>query len=167
MTIKKTLNGKDLTIALEGRLDTMTAPELEKELDDILSDYVANWDRKTGRLGLYSSLGLDSVTISKPIKLNVYRIVQELLTNIEKHSDATEVKVNLIISWPNLLLKVSDNGSGFDLESALEVSDGKAHSGLKGMMERVRISRGTIKIKSSPEKGTTVNISIPLEDRDE
>lgn len=142
-------------------------PELEKELDDILSDYVANWDRKTGRLGLYSSLGLDSVTISKPIKLNVYRIVQELLTNIEKHSDATEVKVNLIISWPNLLLKVSDNGSGFDLESALEVSDGKAHSGLKGMMERVRISRGTIKIKSSPEKGTAINISIPLEDRDE
>ena len=105
--------------------------------------------------------------VKNSLKLNIYRIIQELMTNIEKHSDATEVKINIIISWPSLLLKVSDNGGGFNLEQALEKSDGKSHSGLRGVMERVKISKGTIKIKFLQERGTVVNITFPLEDIDD
>ena len=139
----------------------------QKNLDEIVSNYVKNWEIKTGRKADYSAIGLESVKVKNSLKLNIYRIIQELMTNIEKHSDATEVKINIIISWPSLLLKVSDNGGGFNLEQALEKSDGKSHSGLRGVMERVKISKGTIKIKFLQERGTVVNITFPLEDIDD
>ncbi|MBQ7746245.1 MAG: hypothetical protein IJT92_02140 [Spirochaetia bacterium] len=163
-----------LTNKLAGALQQMRdisygirPPELEKNLDEIVSNYVKNWEIKTGRKADYSAIGLESVKVKNSLKLNIYRIIQELMTNIEKHSDATEVKINIIISWPSLLLKVSDNGGGFNLEQALEKSDGKSHSGLRGVMERVKISKGTIKIKFLQERGTVVNIKFPLEDIDD
>ena len=142
-------------------------PELEKPLDDIISFYIHNWEIKTGRKAEYNSIGLESIKVKSSLKLNMYRIIQELMTNIEKHSDATMVKVNVLVSWPNLLLKIADNSGGFNLESALEKSDGKSHSGLRGVMERVKISKGTIKIKFLKDKRTVVNITFPLEEIDE
>ena len=163
-----------LTNKLAGALQQMRdisygirPPELEKDLDEIVSNYVKNWEMKTGKKGEYSAIGLETIKVKNSLKLNIYRIIQELMTNIEKHSDATVVKVNIIVSWPSLLLKVSDNGKGFNLEQALEKSDGKSHSGLRGVMERVKISKGTIKIKFLQERGTVVNITFPLEDIDD
>ncbi len=142
-------------------------PDPDRKLDEILSGYVSDWQERTGRSAVYTSLGTESVNIGGSVRLCIYRIVQELLTNIEKHSDATEVKVGIIVSWPDLLLKVSDNGSGFDFAGAMKISDGKAHAGLRGITDRIKISRGTFRISSSPEKGTAVNISVPLEDMNE
>ncbi len=163
-----------LTNKLAGALQQMRdisygirPPELEKSLEEIISNYVKNWEIKTGKKGEYSAIGLETVKVKNSLKLNIYRIIQELMTNIEKHSDATSVKINIIISWPTLLLKVSDNGGGFNLEKALEKSDGKSHSGLRGVMERVKISKGNIKIKFLKERGTVVTITFPLEDIDD
>ena len=142
-------------------------PEMDKKLEEILESYITNWMAKTGRNVDFVCIGLESVKIQKSLKLNIYRIIQELLTNIEKHSDARNVRLNIIVSWPSLIMKFSDDGSGFDFQNAMEISDGKSHSGLRGMMERVRISRGVIKIKSLKDKGTSVNINFPLEDHDE
>ena len=89
--------------------------------------------------------------------------VQELLTNIGKHSDATFVRLNIIVSYPYILVKLADNSSGYNVESAMSKSDGKSHSGLRGVTERVKISQGEIKIKSETKKGVAIIMEFPIE----
>lgn len=87
----------------------------------------------------------------------IFRIFQEILTNIILHAKATNVKISLKEEGSSIVLKVRDNGKGI---SNKQISDSKAF-GLIGMRERVRPWRGEIKISGAPGKGTTVVASIP------
>ena len=92
------------------------------------------------------------------IVLVLYRIVQECLQNVVKHSAATEAEVELSGS-PNVMrLYVSDTGAGFDPESTSR----KPGLGLISMQERLRAVDGTFAIRSRPSRGTRVDVSIPL-----
>ena len=88
----------------------------------------------------------------------VFRIFQEILTNIVRHAAATAVNVEVEFYADGLLLRVSDNGRGFD---KLHLSDPKA-LGLLGMRERALLLGGAIDIQSSTGAGTTVTLWIPL-----
>lgn len=96
--------------------------------------------------------------LSKDIALSLYRIVQEGLNNIAKHACARRVAVSLSASETVLHLIVEDDGIGFD---AQEVSS-KAGLGLSSIRERVRLVHGTYRIRSEPEKGTTIEVTVPL-----
>lgn len=87
--------------------------------------------------------------------ITIYRIVQESLTNVVRHAHATEVHITLSIESDRILLKIQDNGSGFN-------ADGEAANslGLMGMRERARLMNGSCTICSSPS-GTTVEAIIP------
>ena len=87
----------------------------------------------------------------------IFRIFQEILTNIILHAKATKVRISLKEKGPSIVLKVRDNGKGI---SNKQISDSKAF-GLIGMRERVRPWGGEIKISGAPGKGTTVVASIP------
>lgn len=94
-------------------------------------------------------------------EINIYRIIQECLTNIIKHSEATEVMLNLRKSEKEIKLFISDNGKGFDTNK--QFSDtGKKGFGLKGIPERVKLFGGAFKIQSAPAKGTSIRITIPF-----
>lgn len=138
-------------------------PELARDLKQIITFYAENWKERFGKQCEYHFAGLERINVTDAFKLNIYRIIQELLTNIGKHSDATEVRLNIIVSYPSILLKLADNSSGYNVESAMKKSDGKAHSGLKGVNERVRISKGEMKIKSETGKGVSIVIEFPIE----
>lgn len=112
---------------------------------------------KPEHLILYEYKNVDEGKINSETKIHLYRIVQELVVNILKHSSASEAKIRLSISPANKLkLVVSDNGIGFDLKNI------KYGAGLHNVMYRNTILNGKIDISSTGGKGTKVTIIVPL-----
>lgn len=91
----------------------------------------------------------------------LYRITQEALTNATKHGQATRVVVEIREDPTTIHLTVRDNGSGFDPDAQ---SDG---FGLLGMRERTELLNGELEVNSTPEKGTTLNVRLPVSRRAE
>jgi signal transduction histidine kinase len=100
--------------------------------------------------------GLKPVT-PPDVALCLYRISQEALQNVVRHSGASEVSVNLVEQKGLIQLRISDNGAGFEVEKLKH-----AGLGLIGMRERLHPLRGDMQIYSFPRAGTTVEITIPL-----
>jgi PAS domain S-box-containing protein len=94
------------------------------------------------------------------IEVNLYRIVQEALTNVVKHADATEVAIFLSHHKSCAILSVKDNGKGFD-NIKLSVSPHRG-TGIYNMKERVNLLGGSFDIISQPGKGTRINVKIPF-----
>ncbi|MCI5212144.1 MAG: hypothetical protein D3910_25955 [Candidatus Electrothrix sp. ATG2] len=83
------------------------------------------------------------------------------MNNIEKHAKATKVDIRLIASHPNIILRLEDNGCGFDPEQGVRKALENKRFGLLGMEERVRMMQGTFKIHSAPQQGTKIIIEFP------
>ncbi|MCX7903860.1 MAG: sensor histidine kinase [Caloramator sp.] len=97
------------------------------------------------------------------IQVAVFRIVQEVLNNIKKHSKAKNVEIKLDYGLKYLMLVVKDDGVGFDVEKTLEEVKKKGESfGLLGIMERVKQLQGDIYIESQKGIGTTFKIKLPV-----
>ena len=100
----------------------------------------------------------DSTRLSRQSQEVIYRVAQESLQNIAKHSHATRVNLSLQSTDRNIRLSVSDNGAGFAKEAALS----KPMSfGLAGMRERAALLDGNLAIRSTPGKGVTVVLQLP------
>ncbi len=96
--------------------------------------------------------------LSEEVTLCVFRIAQEALHNVVKHSGAREAQVVITKSANSVRLRVSDNGRGFDIELAKR----KRRLGLISIGERLRLVDGRFSIRSEPERGTQINVFIPL-----
>lgn len=90
-------------------------------------------------------------------KINIYRIIQELLTNVVKHSRATEVTLQLIKHNDNLMVSVEDDGVGFDMR------ENRQGIGLNSIESRVRVLNGTMSVDSSPGHGTFISLFLPFQ----
>ena len=91
---------------------------------------------------------------------HVYRIIQEALTNAEKHSGASRVSVQLWRKSSWIVVGVSDNGKGFDVSRAASPESGGL--GLSNIRERVRLTQGRLQLRSSPGRGTRIRLELPL-----
>lgn len=113
----------------------------------------------THRTKLPINLEIDSDIPALPdiFEITLYRVLQETLTNIVKHAQATEVWVDLTMEDKTINLTVQDNGHGFDTEKTY--SNG---IGLTGLNERVTLAGGKFNISSSPVRGTIVLAQFPL-----
>jgi signal transduction histidine kinase len=94
------------------------------------------------------------------IENEVFRIVQEALANVVRHSAATRVALGLRYHPNELTVTVSDNGSGFHATDTTLLA--KGHFGLQGMRERANQIGGRLNVKSSPDGGTTITLTVPL-----
>jgi signal transduction histidine kinase len=94
-------------------------------------------------------------------ELSLFRIVQEALTNIRKHAEASEVDVSVEFNNGGLKLTVHDNGIGFDLPASMDSLPLAGKLGLMGMQERVWILGGSLEIESYPHQGTTLRVDVP------
>jgi two-component system sensor histidine kinase UhpB len=92
----------------------------------------------------------------------VFRVFQEALTNVVRHAQATQVKVRLQKKDDRLILSISDNGRGIDETQALAPES----LGFMGMRERLRPFQGKLEILGARHKGTSVEITVPLNRRD-
>lgn len=93
---------------------------------------------------------------------HIYRIVQESLNNIGKHSNATKVDIRIEKKKNRIFLIVKDNGNGFNAEEFQHRKTPKSGIGLTAMAERVRILEGLLDIESEVGKGTTITVSLPV-----
>jgi PAS domain S-box-containing protein len=93
------------------------------------------------------------------IQTTCFRIAQEAITNVVRHANATRIDVELARENGNLRLQVRDNGRGFDVDSAQPQAVGL---GLIGIKERAALVGGRTKIVSSPDKGTAIEVLLPL-----
>jgi len=93
----------------------------------------------------------------------LYRIAQEALHNIVKHSNASQVEVRLLRTDDSLELTVADNGQGFDVIEARKSGRGL---GLLSISERVRLARGTLSLVAELQKGTQVRVRLPVDWRE-
>ncbi|MGV2289371.1 PAS domain S-box protein [Trinickia sp. YCB016] len=98
-----------------------------------------------------------SVVLSEERATALFRIVQEALTNVARHADATEVCITLERRGGECFLEVRDDGRGFDPEAPHRKS-----FGLAGMKERVLMLGGEIAVVSSPNRGTAINVRVPV-----
>ncbi len=94
------------------------------------------------------------------MRICVYRIVQEALSNVEQHADASRVRVGIQATHAGVFLTVADDGVGFDPEKATDHGS-NGHFGVLGMHERAALLRGRVRVDSAPGEGTVVRAHIP------
>jgi signal transduction histidine kinase len=104
----------------------------------------------------------EEIIVEQDISTAVYRIFQETLTNIARHSDATMVKIFLEMKPREILLQIKDNGRGVSQEKI----ESTTSFGLIGMRERVRILQGELKISGVKGRGSLVEVTIPFSSRE-
>ncbi len=100
--------------------------------------------------------------VPDPLKTVIFRVMQEALNNIAKHSKADLVRLGLRKINESMELVFEDNGRGFDMEKVLGLESTRRGLGLTSMRERVELSRGSFDLKSVEGKGTIIRASWPL-----
>lgn len=113
----------------------------------------------------FIAAGLDDLVLDEDIQINLYRLIQEALHNVKKHAEAHGVTIRLVTSSPNLMLRIIDDGKGFDVNGWRAKSYKEKRMGLQSMIERVGLLGGTIDIRSRPKKGAGIFISIPIKEQ--
>ncbi len=129
-------------------------------LDQTLEWFTRQFSRQAG-IPVHFSGALATNHFPPEESIHVYRIVQEALNNVARHSRATEAWVQMEDRKGELWLEIRDNGVGFEVGNPAERSPSEG-IGLMGMRERAEHLNGTLDVKSAPGNGTTVNVRIPL-----
>ena len=141
-------------LTFELRPQVLEAHGLGAAISGLLEQTAANGDLATTcdvHVGRYDSA----------VEELVFRTVAEALANASKHADACQISVRLSERDGQLVGAVSDDGAGFDVDTAVERSRATGHMGLDTMAERVRLGGGNITIESRPSAGTSVEFFIP------
>jgi two-component system NarL family sensor kinase len=111
-------------------------------------------------------VSIDEAETPELVKVAIYRVAQEALQNIAKHSAATRVRTLLESADGGVKLVIADNGSGFDPDTGQRGFDGKRGLGLRSMRERVDATGGKFELKAAPKKGVEVRASWAAKDLD-
>jgi two-component system NarL family sensor kinase len=96
------------------------------------------------------------------VDLGLFRMVQEALTNVEKHANAKLVRLRIAIQREAIVLKVQDDGRGFDPATPRAAKGAEGGIGLSSLRERATALGGTCEVVSSPRQGTTITVRVPL-----
>ena len=97
------------------------------------------------------------------IEVTLFRVIQETVYNIARHSHAKNTTINLQFRKKDIIVQIKDDGRGFDVEEAITSKDRPRGLGLVGMKERAAIVNGTLDIRSRPDGGgTEITVKIPL-----
>ncbi len=137
-------------------------------LDDLGLEAAIKWllDKHLGVKGILYYLTIHAETDKRfdpRVEITLFRIIQESIINIARHSDAENVIVVLKTEGDSVVVDIEDDGDGFDVHSALRhATEGGRGLGILGMKERASLLDGRFLVCSSPGKGTRVNLKIPL-----
>lgn len=138
--------------------------DLSREKSELINNFVAivenlfEEQKTTFEPKLFSSIDskINWESVSNATKINLYRIIQESLQNINKYAVASIIKVEIKKEDHNLFLQVSDNGIGFNINKA------KKGIGLQNMLSRMEECNGLFEINSTIDKGTIIKVTVPV-----
>jgi signal transduction histidine kinase len=120
--------------------------------------------QRTGLLQVDLSVEGDEYRLEDQRSIFLYRMFQEMMNNILKHSKATHVNIAVNYSIDNkFVLQVEDNGVGFDTDKKRTQASSSSGIGLKSMTNRASLIGAQLTIQSQPGKGTTIKVELPLE----
>jgi PAS domain S-box-containing protein len=158
---------QELTDQLSREVHTLAWGLRPPALDDLglhaaLSNYVEEWAERSRVPVDFLSAGFEGGRLPLDHETALYRIAQEALTNVSRHSGADRVSFILERRGDHVLAVVEDNGRGFDVETLLRPSGEGRKLGLLGMRERAALLGGTINIESEPGAGTSLFVRIPV-----
>ncbi len=156
--IARALRGTECLLERIHEVSARLRPTLLDDLGlkDAVQSLLGDFEHHTGVVPR-ADLRLDGAELPAVVSENVYRILQEALTNVSKHAQAAEVFVELRAAAGWVELAVRDEGAGFRPEAL----DGK-RLGILGMRERAELLDGTFELTSEPGKGTRVRVTLPL-----
>jgi signal transduction histidine kinase len=152
-------------VALEGDLrrisGSMLSPFLlAAALPDAIAEIAEAFAERT-EIEPQMNLGGDLASLSDSQQIALLALIREALSNIREHSDARHVTINVSRRGEVVDATVTDDGRGFDPETALVRAARSGHLGLVGMHERVRLLGGQTKIDSRPGGPTVISVSMP------
>ena len=104
----------------------------------------------------------EPVRLSPSAELTIYRVVQESLNNVRKHSEATSATIKLQFTKDKVTIEVNDNGKGFNYNQTMRQATATGHMGLLGMRERALMMGGSLKIRSKAGDGVRINLTLPI-----
>jgi len=138
--------------------------DLSREKSELINNFVAIVDnlfeeqKKTYNSKLVSSIdsSIKWDLMTNAVKINLYRVVQESLQNINKYANANSIKVEFKKGIDNLFLQISDDGVGFNVKKA------KKGIGLQNMLSRINECNGVFEIQSKKGEGTIITVTIPI-----
>jgi signal transduction histidine kinase len=149
----------DSTVQTVRKIATGLRPEM---LDDMGLIAAVGWQAKEfqKRTGIRcrAKLPPEGLKLDIDVSTTMFRIFQEILTNVARHSRATRVDIDLEVAETRVALDVADNGVGIPVGEV----NGKKSLGLLGMNERALLFGGEVKIAGAPGQGTRVTVAIPL-----
>lgn len=128
---------------------------LKESIRLLLRTYSIN---KKYQVALHYDERIDALPLSRGVRLNLYRIIQEQLSNIIKHSGAAEILIELGLEGEHLKLTISDDGKGCDLAGA------KGGIGLANMKRRAQLFAGSFDAVSAPGAGYRIKVEIPVQE---
>jgi PAS domain S-box-containing protein len=134
----------------------------EMGLVKALEIYCSDTSEKGNTHVVFSWAGLSEIRMDANMEIHIYRLIQEGLSNIRKHADAQEANVLLLGAYPNVILRIEDNGKGFDVKKQEFLSAASKRMGIRSMQERVSMLQGQMSIYSEPMQGTKIFIKLPL-----
>jgi signal transduction histidine kinase len=132
----------------------------ERGLLPALSGFAEQFERETA---IHASVDGDTERLPEAHETVLYRLVQEALTNVRKHSHAERVAISLRRDGAEIVLLVKDDGVGFDPGTTRLAIDANRHFGLSVMRERVEMAGGRWEIRSRPGAGTTIVAALPMD----
>ncbi|GAB4547323.1 MAG: hypothetical protein Fur002_23210 [Anaerolineales bacterium] len=124
--------------------------------------WYANRAHELTNLMIRVDVGGEEPPLDSAVKIAIFRIVQEALNNVIKHSHATNVNIKVEYRTAKAFIHVRDNGLGFDVESARH-RGGRVSLGLEGMKERAALLGGSLNVSSRPNYGTEIEAVIPCD----
>ncbi len=150
----------DSITELRGISHSMVPPSiLNKNLKQAIEEFIGRMNNDGSIAITIDWINADGLELDKTTTLMLYRSMQEIITNVFRHSRATSVHIELVNHNTHLTLMIYDDGVGFDKEKLLKTGKGL---GLKNIQSRVAYIGGSLQIDTMPLKGVTYTIELPL-----
>ena len=124
--------------------------------------FCRRFERYQPKIHVERRFNIEEDEVPDQLKIAIYRILQEAMHNVAKHSEADRVQISLVKLPNQLKLSVEDNGCGLDLERINAATDSMTGNGLAGMRDRAEICGGNLEIASDPQGGTAIHLTLPL-----
>jgi PAS domain S-box-containing protein len=157
------VNIKNAVRELREIINELRPPSLIRfGLSKAIQVHADDFRERQPRIELNLDLSMNDENLTEQLSLTFFRIYQEALNNVIRHSNATQTRVRLNEAGGQMILEIQDNGTGFDLAGDITDQTVSGHFGLAGMKERAEAVGGTLKVESN-QQGTIITAAAPVQ----